>query len=86
MFSMTARVCSRMSSCVVPSASDVGAGNGIVSAARTGSGDEQKISRALHVRILPARRGLAFNDFAFDFAHTLPIGDQSRMQILFSSE
>jgi len=45
------------------------ASDGIVGPARTRAGDDQKIPRALHVRIFPARFRPTLNDLAFDFPH-----------------
>src|SRR6202795_5349723 len=46
--------------------------DGIVGATRTGPRYKQKISRSLHMRILPAGSGLAFDNFAVGSRHLLP--------------
>ena len=66
---------------------DFGAGDRVVGTARAGSGHKQKISRPLDVRILAARRGFSFDDFALRPAHSCSVGSHhSRMQMLFNSE
>ncbi len=56
-----------------------GAGDAVVGAARAGARDKKKVARTLDVRKLSARRGFAFDDFAFCVA-------QSLTQMLFNSE
>ena len=60
MFSMTARVCARMSRVVVPISSTVGAGDGVVRPAAAGAGDEDEVAGDLaRAGTAPRGTGLA---------------------------
>ncbi len=48
---------------------NLGSGDGVIGASCTGTGDKQKIARALDVRILATGRGLALDHLALGYAH-----------------